>query len=102
MHALKATDLADRLKAQGLDPVGSIAQEFRGYMERHQEVTRQAGHGCFRGLTGPTRGTREEGLRALGQGRQGKQYPYRVMFASWLAKLHKLSTFVLSKLGLAK
>ncbi|MPZ42765.1 MAG: tripartite tricarboxylate transporter substrate binding protein [Betaproteobacteria bacterium] len=34
VNALKATDLADRLKAQGLDPVGGTAQEFRDYMER--------------------------------------------------------------------
>jgi tripartite-type tricarboxylate transporter receptor subunit TctC len=47
VQALKATDLADRLQAQGLDPVGSTPQEFRDYMAREikrwSEVVKTAG-----------------------------------------------------------
>ncbi|MGZ5126877.1 MAG: Bug family tripartite tricarboxylate transporter substrate binding protein [Burkholderiales bacterium] len=34
VKALRTTDLSDRLKAQGLDPVGSTPQEFLSYMQR--------------------------------------------------------------------
>jgi tripartite-type tricarboxylate transporter receptor subunit TctC len=34
VRALRTTDLAERLKAQGLDPVGSTPQEFLSYMQR--------------------------------------------------------------------
>ena len=47
VQALKTTDLADRLQAQGLDPVGSTPQEFRSYMAREikrwSEVVKKAG-----------------------------------------------------------
>ena len=34
VKALRTTDLADRLKGQGLDPVGSTPQEFLAFMQR--------------------------------------------------------------------
>jgi tripartite-type tricarboxylate transporter receptor subunit TctC len=34
VKALRTTDLSDRLKTQGLDPVGSTPQEFHSYMQR--------------------------------------------------------------------